>query len=119
MRTPTGSASRACHRRVVALIAGVWTFETFIANSTKGSKLRNWHRPERCQFLATEVSRDFIPPCPVQISPAQAAVLGPAIKPVRNPSHQLDDYSRSKGHARPGDQSDRLLFFQAIPGIRL
>src|SRR6202047_331740 len=92
MRTPTGSASRACHRRVVALIAGVWTFETFIANSTKGSKLRNWHRPERCQFLATEVSRDFIPPCPVQISPAQAAVLGPAIKPVRNHSHQLDAY---------------------------
>src|SRR6202048_5372837 len=80
MRTPTGSASRACHRRVVALIAGVWTFETFIANSTKGSKLRNWHRPERCQFLATEVSRDFIPPCPVRISPAQAAALGPAIK---------------------------------------
>jgi len=27
-------------------------------------KPRNWHRPERCQFLATEVSRDFVPPCP-------------------------------------------------------
>jgi hypothetical protein len=39
----------------------------------------NWHEPERCQFLATEVSRDFIPPCPARISPAQAAALGPAI----------------------------------------
>src|ERR1700733_5277941 len=38
----------------------------------------NWQKPER-QFLATEVSRDFIPPCPVRISPAQAAALGPAI----------------------------------------
>ena len=32
-----------------------------------------------CQFLAIEVCRDFIPPCPVRISPAQAAALGPAI----------------------------------------
>jgi hypothetical protein len=31
-------------------------------------------------FLATEVSRDFVPPCPVRISPAQAAALGPAIE---------------------------------------
>ena len=38
----------------------------------------NWHGPERCQFLATEVSRDFGPPCPARISPAQAAALGPA-----------------------------------------
>jgi len=59
--------------------------ETSIANSTQGSQPWNWHRPERCQFLATEVSRDFIPPCPVQISPAQAAALGPAIKADAEP----------------------------------
>jgi hypothetical protein len=41
--------------------------------------LWNWQRPDQCQFLATEVSRDFIPPCPAQISPAQVAALGPAI----------------------------------------
>jgi hypothetical protein len=35
------------------------------------------------QFLATEVSRDFIPPCPVRISPAQAAALGPALEKNR------------------------------------
>src|SRR5258707_15304732 len=35
-------------------------------------------KPER-QFLATEVSRDFIPPCPMRISPAPVAALGPAL----------------------------------------
>src|SRR5438445_2344541 len=60
--------------------AGIRIYVTLTANSIEGSQRWNWHRPERCQFLATEVSRDFIPPCPVRISPAQAAALGPAIK---------------------------------------
>ena len=68
----------------------------------------NWHRPKRCQFLATEVSRDFIPPCPVQISPAQAAALGPAIvamqtsRAMRNPSHQLNRQTGANHVPDPG-----------------
>jgi hypothetical protein len=36
--------------------------------------------PSDANFLATEVSRDFVPPCPVRISPTQAEALGPAIQ---------------------------------------
>src|ERR1700722_11178830 len=34
--------------------------------------------PSQANSLATEVSRDFFPPCPARISPAAAAALGPA-----------------------------------------
>jgi hypothetical protein len=67
-------------------------FEGFIANSSQGFDNPGIGVRPKCQFLATEVSRDFIPPCPVRISPAQAAALGPAIamRAMRNPSHQLN-----------------------------
>src|SRR6202030_772249 len=71
----------------------------FIANSTPDVQPWNWHGPDQRQFLATEVSRDFIPPCPEQISPARRQLLDQPSKAMRNPSHQLNDRNWSKGHA--------------------
>jgi hypothetical protein len=81
----------------------------------KVHKHGNWHRPEQCQFLATEVSRDFIPPCPVRISPAQAAALGPAIGRMRNPSSQLNDDARAKDMPDRAPSTIGGVFSRASP----
>src|ERR1700732_1023999 len=72
----------------------------------------NWHGPESRQFLATEVSRDFIPPCPGGFLPHRRQLLDQPPKPMRNPSHQLNAKSWSKGHARRGDRPGKGL----LPG---
>ena len=51
----------------------------FIANSTLVLETQELALTRAVPILATEVSRDFIPPCPARMSPAQAAALGPAI----------------------------------------
>ena len=56
-----------------------------IANSTLVSQNPGIGTDQAAPILATEVSRDFIPPCPAQISPAQAAALGPAIEADAEP----------------------------------
>jgi hypothetical protein len=53
------------------------------------SQVWNWHGPERRQLLATEVSRDFIPPCPRGFLPRRRQLLDQPPIQVRNPSHQL------------------------------
>jgi len=59
--------------------------KTGIANSAKFQNEGIGNDLSDTNSLATEVSRDFIPPCPVRISPAQAAALGPATRPDAEP----------------------------------
>ena len=55
------------------------SLETFIANSPYRRRNPGIGENPSANFLATEVSRDFIPPCPERISPARVAALGPAL----------------------------------------
>jgi hypothetical protein len=72
--------------------AGCRGCSQFIANSTQTAQRWNWHRPDQRHFPATEVFRDFIPPCPsADFSCPGGSSRTSHLEEMRNPSHQLND----------------------------
>ena len=61
---------------------------------------------ECCQFLATEIARDFVPPCPARMSPARSAALGPA---TSNEAGTLAANSTHQRQQAPCQMADSAL----------